>query len=94
MFEALVEFKRRNGHTYVSSSNSTSELVHWVGRQRKKMQKLDKQTLTASKKKLMNDYQADMLSSIGFVYNQADVDWMDNYERLAGKISYCTRENR
>ena len=58
------------------------------------MQKLDKQTLNASKKKLMNDYQADMLSSIGFVYNQADVDWMDNYERLAGKISYCTRENR
>ena len=32
------------------------------------------------------DYQAEMLLGLDLVYNQADVEWYDNYKRLAGKI--------
>lgn len=88
MFEALVEFKRVNRHTFVSKANSSEELYHWVCTQRKKMKQLDKGG-GALKDKAFNDYQAEMLSGIGFVYSKPDIDWMENYERLCCKSFVC-----
>ena len=82
MFEALVEFKREHGHTFVTSFNSSEELNHWVCQQRKKLQQLDKHPKAD---RMFHSYQAEMLLGIDFVYIKADVDWMENYERLAGK---------
>lgn len=79
MFEALVEFKQQNGNTFVSEHNSSEELYHWVSEQRKKMEQFVKRP---KKDKLFAEYQAEMLSSIEFVYAKGDIEWMENYERL------------
>lgn len=84
MFEALVEFKRKRGHTFVTESNSTAELYHWVCQQRKRMrQRLGK----CSKSRKLKDHQAEMLLGLDFVYTKGDIEWMDNYERLKGEKS-------
>mmetsp|Transcript_35157 Transcript_35157/g.64498 ORF Transcript_35157/g.64498 Transcript_35157/m.64498 type:complete len:385 (-) Transcript_35157:9-1163(-) len=80
MFEALVEFKREHGHTFVTSFNSSEELDHWVKEQRKKMKSLG--TPKGKKDKPFCDYQAEILSGIDFVHRKPDVEWMENYERL------------
>ena len=35
--------------------------------------------------KAFREYQAEMLAGIGFVHSKADIDWMENYERLVGE---------
>ena len=89
MFEALVEFKKQNGHTVVTSSNASEELHHWVEMQRKNMIKYDKHKYDTkhgrSVETRFTEHQVEMLSGIGFIYSKADVGWMENYERLVGK---------
>ncbi|KAL9180539.1 hypothetical protein ACHAXT_010992 [Thalassiosira profunda] len=116
-YEALVEFKRLHGHTYVTSFNSSRELSDWAKEQRKRMlwwerkrlagnegahgeapvfngeadslkeyHKLLKERSGSGKSKkdqLFRLYQRQMLEGLGFVYHQPDVEWMEQYERLA-----------
>ena len=85
-FEALVEFKKRYGHTYATEFNSSEELGYWASEQRKKMNQLKtKSGGKAIKDKAFIDYQAEMLRGIDFLYLKPDVEWMENYERLSGK---------
>ena len=84
MFEALVEFKKEHGHTFVTAFNSSEELHHWVCQQRKKMNQAAKAlTGKVPKDKAFNDYQSEMLAGIDFMYLKNDVEWMESYERLA-----------
>mmetsp|Transcript_6815 Transcript_6815/g.15551 ORF Transcript_6815/g.15551 Transcript_6815/m.15551 type:complete len:1095 (-) Transcript_6815:67-3351(-) len=82
MYETLVQFKKKHGHTYVTPFNSSPEFYHWICQQRKRMQPQSEKK-KKSKDIMLLDYQADMLLGIDFVYSKADVDWMDNYERLS-----------
>lgn len=81
MFEALVEFRREHGHAHPTADNSSEELAHWAEEQKKKMRVFAKGG-TPRKDKQFRDYQAEMLSGIGFVFSKPDVNWMENYERL------------
>ena len=84
MFEALVEFKKDHGHTFVSPHNLSEELHHWVCEQRKKQQLyVTRRHTTLDKPYIL--YQGEMLSGINFVYHKPDIDWIENYERLVGK---------
>ena len=94
-FEGLVAFTQRHGHTYATEFNSSEELGHWASEMRKKMNQLKKGGGKAIKDKAFNDYQAEMLIGIDFLYLKPDIEWMENYERLAGKrlqpgIFICT----
>ena len=85
MFEALVEFKQKRGHCYVTPFNSTPELYHWVCQQRKRMKQPRRHKAKAPKEGFLEGYQAEMLVGLNFVYLKGDVEWMDNYERLKGE---------
>lgn len=80
MYEALVGFKEEHGHTFVTAHSTSEEMFNWVCQQRKKMQKFDKNPGSMTKE--FNEYQAEMLSGIDFVYSKPDTDWMEQYERL------------
>ena len=86
MYEALVEFKKEYGHTFVTPSNSSEELYHWVTQQRKKMKAFHAKKGKAMKDKMFADYQAEMLKGIDFAYSKPDIDWMESYERMVGKF--------
>lgn len=94
LFEALVEFKRKHGHTYVTQHNASEELHFWVKEQRKKMMVLQnkKEGKKSAKGTVpLSGYQVDLLRAIGFVYYKNDIDWMENYERLAGEYIRCNK---
>ena len=91
MYHALLEFRKKHGHTHVTPTNSTIELYNWVCEERKKMQKLFDQKSsrgTAFEKPLpqtFTGYQAELLLGIDFMYSKGDIEWFDNYERLCGE---------
>jgi len=78
----VKEFKREHGHTFITAHNSSEDIYDWVVEQRKRMVQFAK-TPTRTKDKPLYDYQAEMLSRIGFVYARSDIEWMEQYERLA-----------
>lgn len=88
MLEVLLEFKRKHGHTYVTTFSATEEFNNWVVEQRKKMRALDKHGPYGGcikNDKAFHDSQAEILKGIGFIYKKQDCDWMENYERLIGE---------
>ena len=45
----------------------------------------DHKLFTVMNEKKLQEYQFQLLLSIGFVYSKADVEWFDNYARLSGE---------
>ena len=81
-FEALMEYKRENGHCNVPTTRaSATKLGKWVGKQREEYKKWDKK----KKQSQLSQYRFDKLNEAGFQWSlmsKKTLSWEERFEAL------------
>lgn len=85
-YEKLLNFFKKNGHSYVSKNDVDDKFFKWVNNQRSQYNKFN------NNKILMDEEKVSLLEKVGFsVCDISNFNWMQNYESLK---KYCENQKK